>query len=50
MKEATARKYLSALRLASAIFDQIFVFSSNDWPSKTMKKSFLFHRKSTFCS
>ena len=37
------------LKLVSAIFYQIFI-SSNDRPSKTMKKCFLFHLKSSFCS
>ena len=34
------------LKLVSAIFYQIFIFSSNDRPSKTMKNVFLFHLKS----
>ena len=36
------------LKLVSAIFYQIFIFSPNDSPLKTMKKCFLFHRKSSF--
>ena len=30
----------AALKLVSAIFYQIFIFSSNDSPSKTMKNNF----------
>ena len=37
------------LKLVSAIYDQIFIFSLNDSPSKTLKKCFLFYRKSSFC-
>ena len=39
----------SSLKLVSAIFYQIFIFSPNDSPSKTMK-CFLFHLKSSFHS
>ena len=38
------------LKLVSAIFYQIFIFLSNDSPSKTMKKCFLFHLKISFHS
>ena len=38
------------LKLVSTIFYQIFIFSPNDSLLKTMKKCFLFHLKSTFCS
>ena len=38
-----------SLKLVSAIFCQIFIFSSNDSPSKAMN-FFLFHLKSSFCS
>ena len=38
------------LKLVSSIFCQIFIFSSNDSPSKTMKNAFLFHRECSFCS
>ena len=31
-------------------FHQIFIFSQNDSPSKTVKKCFLFHLKSSFRS
>ena len=31
-------------------FYQIFIYSPSDSPSKTMKKCFLFHLKSSFCS
>ena len=31
-------------------FHQIFIFSQNDSPSKTVKKCFLFHLKSSFLS
>ena len=41
-----------SLKLVSPIFYRIFIFSSNDKPSKTMKnflnESFLFHLKSFF--
>ena len=37
------------LKLVSAIFHQIFIFSLNDNPSKT-EKYFLFHLQSSFCS
>ena len=37
------------LKLASAIFYQIFIFSRNDNPSKT-ENCFLFHLKSSFLS
>ena len=40
----------SKLKLVSAIFYQIFIFSPNDSPSKTIKNVFLFHRKSSFRS
>ena len=39
-----------ALKLVSAILYQVFIFSSSDRPSKTMKKCFLFHPKSSFRS
>ena len=38
---------LQTLKLVSAIFYQIFIFSSNDSPLKT-EKYFLFHLKSSF--
>ena len=38
-----------SLKLVSAIFYQIFIFSPNDSPSKT-GKYFLFHLKSSFCA
>ena len=38
------------LKLASAIFYQIFIFSSNDSPSKTLKKCILIHLKTSFRS
>ena len=38
------------LKLVSAIFYEIFIFSPNDIPSKTVEKYFLFHLKSTFHS
>ena len=37
------------LKLVSTIFYQIFIFPSNDSPSKT-EKCFLFHLKSSFRS
>ena len=39
---------ISFLKLVSVIFYQIFIFSPNVRPSKTMKNVFLFHRKSSF--
>ena len=39
----------SLLKLVSAIFYQIFIFSPNDGPSKAVK-NLLFHLKSSFCS
>ena len=44
-----AENTLKFLKLLSAIFHQIFIFSPNNSPSKTMKK-FLFHLKSCFRS
>ena len=41
---------LIKLKLVPTIFYQIFIFSPNDRPLKTMKNVFLFHRKSSFCS
>ena len=38
------------LKLVSAIFYQIFIFSPNGNPSKIMKNVFLFHPKSSFRS
>ena len=38
------------LKLVSAIFYQIFIFSSNDRPSKTMKNVFHFIEKNSFYS
>ena len=38
------------LKLVSAIFYEIFIFSPNDIPSKTVEKYFLFHLKSTLHS
>ena len=44
------RKYVSfeTLKLVSAIFSQIFIFSSNDRPSETMKNVFYFTEKALF--
>ena len=38
------------LKLVSAIFYEIFIFSPNDSPSKTMKNVFFFNLKSFFRS
>ena len=40
------------LKLVSAIFYQIFIFSPNDnsLETETMKNVFLFHLKSSFCT
>ena len=43
------KKKKKNLKLVSAIFYQIFIFSPNDSPLKT-EKCFLFHLKSSFCS
>ena len=42
--------YCDILKLVSAIFYQIFIFSLNDSTSKTVKTVLLFHRKSSFSS
>ena len=42
------RQIQNISKLVSAILYQIFIFSSNDRPSKTMKYVFLFHLKSSF--
>ena len=39
-----------SLKVSSANFYKIFIFSLNDSPSKTVKKCFLFHLKISFCS
>ena len=36
------KPHLSLLKLVSAIFYQIFIFTPNDSPSKTMKNAFYF--------
>ena len=41
---------IKSLKLVSAISYQIFIFSPNHYPSKTVKKCFLFHLKSSFRS
>ena len=38
------------LKLVSAIFYSISIFSPNVSPRKSIKNVFLFHRKSSFCS
>ena len=52
LKNTTIPSFLPSplLKLVSAIFYQIFIFSPNDNPSKTMKNVFLFHLKSSFPS
>ena len=42
--------WFELLKLVSAVFYQVFTFSPNDSPSKTIKNVFLFHLKSPFCS
>ena len=43
--------FVYMLKFVSAIFYQIFIFSPNDSPSKTVKNVFyLFHLKSSFRS
>ena len=44
------RHILKNLKLVFTIFYQIFIFSPNDSPSKTVENVFLFHLKSSFCS
>ena len=44
----TSQIQMKNLKLMSTIFYQIFIFSPNDSPSKTMKSVFLFHLKSSF--
>ena len=39
---------ISLLKLVSAIFHQISIFSSNERPSKTMKNVFYFIKKALF--
>ena len=39
-----------AFKACVRYFYQIFIFSPNDSPSKTMKNVFLFRIKSSFCS
>ena len=39
-----------AFKACFRYFYQIFIFSPNDSPSKTMKNVFLFRIKSSFCS
>ena len=41
---------LAKVKACVRYFHLIFIFSPNDSPSKTMKKCFLFHRKSYFRS
>ena len=41
---------MALLKLVSIIFYQIFVFSRNDSPLKTMKNVFLFYLKNSFRS
>ena len=36
--------------MCPVFFYQIFIFSPNDSPLKTMKNVFFFHLKSSFCS
>ena len=40
--QKSKREYFKNLKLVSAIFYQIFIFSPNDSPSKTMKNVFYF--------
>ena len=41
---------LNTLKACVRYFYQIFIFSPNDNPSKTMKNAFYFIKKSSFCS
>ena len=45
MRKFTSKKFL---KLVSAIFCEIFIFSSNDSPSKVMKNVFYFIEKALF--
>ena len=47
---AKLREFKENLKLVCVIFYQIFIFLSNERPSKAMKNVFLFHLKSSFCS
>ena len=49
-KPVIAERFIRTLKLVSAIFYQIFIFSPNDTPSKDYEKCFLFHLKSSFRS
>ena len=50
LSDVKNQKISCNLKLVSAIFSGIFIFSRNDSPSKTVKKCFLFHLKSSFLS
>ena len=50
LSDVKNQKISCNLKLVSAIFSGIFIFSRNDSPSKTVKKCFLFHLKSSFHS
>ena len=41
---------MNELKLVTAIFYHFLILPLNDSPSKTIKKCFLFHLKSSFCS
>ena len=48
--QQTLKKNDQLVKLVSAIFDQIFIFSPNDKPLKTMKNVFCFIEKALFAS
>ena len=50
LRPVSKGQLICLLKLVSAIFFEIFIFSSNDNPSKNYEKCFLFHLKSPFRS
>ena len=48
--QETTKATKNRVKACVLYFHQIFIFSPNDSPSKTMKNAFLFHLKSSFRS
>ena len=48
MYEEIKSEWKTKLKIVSAIFYQIFIFSSNDSPLKTMKNAFYLIKKALF--
>ena len=48
--QETTKATKNRVKVGVRYFHQIFIFSPNDSPSKTMKNAFLFHLKSSFRS